>query len=396
MKSLRGTVLLMWVKKGRCDAFLQAGIRARQYVARGLLLAVLVSSLPLSARAYQINDKFSIGGVLAGAYQYEEVKDGDDHGRGAIPFQPELSFRPNENNEFFTKFGFAAGNGLKGVNSFNLAPWAADLEDHVKDINGRNRDYLLTVWYKYTLRFHESHTLALTGGIIDATDYIDGNAFANDEYTQFMNAVMVNPPNVFAPSYDGGGALQWEYGWDIHKFGITAVAMNVGENDDGNNYNYFAVQFGYHVSTFLGEGNYRLIIDATNKAFLDPAGDHKENLSAVILSFDQELGEIAGLWLRIGAQDDAAAIDYQNLYSGGINISGKLWGREHDNLGLGYAYLNEGNLDIDNSQVAELYVRFALNDYVAITPDVQYMRDKYNDGGATKGIILGLRLTAKF
>ena len=313
-----------------------------------------------------------------------------------MPFQPELSFRPDENNEFFTKFGFAAGKGLNAVNSFNLVPWGADLEDDVKNINGRNRDYLLTVWYKYTLRFNESHTLGLTGGIIDGTDYIDGNAFANDEYTQFMNEALGSTPNVFAPSYDAGGALQWEYGWDIHKFGITAVAMNVGENDDGNNYNFFALQFGYNVSTSLGEGNYRLIIDAANKAFLDPAGDHKENRSAVILSFDQEVGEIAGLWLRIGGQDDSAAIDYQTLYSGGINIGGKLWGRENDNIGLGYAYLLDGNLDIDNSQVAEFYVRFVLNEYVAITPDLQYMRDKYNYGDVIKGIILGLRLTAEF
>ena len=360
------------------------------------MIAALVSILPLSARAYVINDKFSIGGVLAGAYQYEEVKDEDNHGRGGLPFQPELSFRPDDNNEFFTKFGFAVGNGLNAVSSFNLAPWAADLEDDVKDINGRNRDYLLTVWYKFTLRFNESHTLVLTGGIIDATDYIDENAFSNDEYSQFMNEVLVNAPNVFAPSYDAGAALQWKYGWDIHKFALTAVAMNVGENDDGNNYNYFAIQFGYNVSTSLGEGNYRLLIGAANEAFLDPAGDDKKSRSYVILSFDQEVGEIAGLWLRIGAQDDAAAIDYANLYSGGINIGGKLWGREDDNMGLGYAYLQNGNLDIDNSQVAELYVRFVLNDYVAITPDVQYMRDKYNDGDVIKGLILGLRLTAEF
>jgi long-subunit fatty acid transport protein len=36
--------------------------------------------------AYEINDKFSVGGVLAGAYQYQWV-DGDENlGRGALPF----------------------------------------------------------------------------------------------------------------------------------------------------------------------------------------------------------------------------------------------------------------------------------------------------------------------
>ena len=36
----------------------------------------------------------------------------DDIGRGAVNFQPEFSFRPNANNEIFSKFGFGAGNGL--------------------------------------------------------------------------------------------------------------------------------------------------------------------------------------------------------------------------------------------------------------------------------------------
>lgn len=66
----------------------------------------------------------------------------------AASIQPEASFRPTENDLFSFKLGFGAGNGLKATDpdkpSFALAPWAADLEDDVKDINGRNRDYLLT------------------------------------------------------------------------------------------------------------------------------------------------------------------------------------------------------------------------------------------------------------
>jgi hypothetical protein len=37
-----------------------------------------------------------------------------------------------------------------------------------------NRDYLLQAWYKHTFTFGENHTLGLVGGIIDATDYLDG------------------------------------------------------------------------------------------------------------------------------------------------------------------------------------------------------------------------------
>ncbi len=42
-------------------------------------------------------------------------------------------------------------------------------------------------------------------------------------------------------AYDIGGAVEWEIGsWDI-----TGVGMNIGENDDGYNYHFFAGQIGY-------------------------------------------------------------------------------------------------------------------------------------------------------
>jgi hypothetical protein len=341
--------------------------------------------------AYDITDKFSIGGVIAGAYQYQSV-DGDGNlGRGAVPFQPEFSFRPTENDEIFVKFGFAAGNGLKGVTEFNLAPWAADLEDDVKDINGRKRNYLLTAWYQHTFWLGEKNDLELAGGIIDATDYIDENAYANDEYNQFMNQALVNAPNGFAPSYDIGGAVEWEIGsWEL-----TAVGMNVGENEDGNNYNFFGGKIGYELKTILGEGNFRLIGQMTSKEFLDEDGD-KEKLMAVFISFDQQLGDIFGAWIRCGWQNDKALIDYDTLFSGGLNITGKWYGREVDNIGVGYAWLN-GKDDFDYTQVSEIYWRVVLNDYFAVSADLQYMQDNYDSGrDDVDGFIGGVRMTAEF
>jgi hypothetical protein len=359
--------------------------------AGGIAAIICLLFLNGTVSGYDLTDKFSIGGVIAGAYQQQWV-DGDDNlGRGALPFQPEFSFRPTEYDEIFAKFGFAAGNGLKGVTDFTLAPWAADLEDDVKDINGRNRDYLLTVWYKHTFELAENNALALTGGIIDATDYIDENAYANDEYTQFMNEALVNAPNGFAPSYDIGGAMEWEAGsWDI-----TVMGMNVGENEDGNNYNFFAGQIGYKVNTSLGEGNYRVIGQITSKEFADEDGG-KEKRTGGFISFDQQLGEIFGAWIRCGWQDDKVLIDYDALFSGGLNITGKWYGRQADNIGVGYAWLN-GKNDLAYTQVAEVYWRVVLNDCFAVTADLQYMQDKYDTGSDdVDGLIGGLRMTAEF
>lgn len=368
----------------------------------GVTIAIILTFGIISVSyGYNITDKFSIGGILAGAYQYQSISDVPDFenaGRGSIPFQPEFSFKPTEKDEFFAKLGFTVGNGLtNGTTPFLQDPWAADTEESVKNINGRDRDYLLTAWYKHTFEFSVGHTLGLTGGIIDATDYIEQNDYANDEYTQFMNGALVNGPNGFAPSYDIGGAVEWDMG----KWNINAVGMEVGENDEGYTYHYYGLQLAYSLETSLGEGNYRAIYQTTSDSFLDvdPTVTTLHPLTALFLSFDQQFGNIIGGWIRFGFRpDDETLIYYKSLYSGGIDISGAWWGRGQDNIGLGYAYLNGGNAGIARTQVAEGYVRFGINEFLALTFDLQYMEDKYEvgTGDDVDGIIAGVRLAAEF
>ena len=90
---------------------------------------VLVLFLHGSVWGYDLTDKFSIGGIIGAAYQYQWLDDDkngeadDSIGRGAVNFEPEFSFRPNDSNELFAKVGFGAGNGLNAVTDFRLAPW---------------------------------------------------------------------------------------------------------------------------------------------------------------------------------------------------------------------------------------------------------------------------------
>lgn len=82
--------------------------------------------------------------------------------------------------------------------------------------------------------------------------------------------------------------------------------------------------------------------------------------------------------------------------SGGLNITGKWYGREGDNIGIGYAYW-DGKNDFNQTQVAEVYWRFVLNNYVAVTADAQYMQDEYDtDDNDTDGFILGIRGAVEF
>ena len=288
--------------------------------------------------------------------------------------------------------GFAVGNGLNRVSPFALATWGGDLEDDVKDINGRNRDYLLTAWYKHAFEFGEDNSLGLTFGIIDARDYLADNGYADDEYTQFMNEVFVNSANTFVFSYDAGGVVEW----DIGSWSLRGVYMNVGENDDGSNFDYGAVQVAYTAETGLGEGYYAVLFDATTDDFLNPEGTKKESQRVLLFNVGQQLGNVFAGWLRLAWAQDDAAVAYEALYSGGLNIIGSPWGRAEDNIGVGYAYLDGGNLELRETHVAEAYYRFVVNDYFALTADVQYMQDRVKEAESPSGFILGLRATSEF
>jgi len=172
--------------------------------------------------------------------------------------------------------------------------------------------------------------------------------------------------------------------------------MRVGEGESGG-HDYVGLQAGYRLQTALGEGGYRLLWQVTSSDFEAASGDGEVGRSAWIVSADQQLGEVLGAWIRLGRQDDAAAIPFRSLYSGGISIRGVRWGRPEDELALGFGLARGGNAGIDESRVVEGYYRARLTAHLALTADVQRVRDSYRDGTpAMAGWITGLRLTLSY
>ena len=349
-----------------------------------------------AALAIDVNEHQAVNGVLAGAYQCQQLggaAGGDDACRGGLALQPELDYAPTEADELFVKLGLGVGNGLNTISPFELAPWAADLDADVRDINGRGRSYLLEAWYAHTVALGGAGTLRLTGGIIDPAFYVNENAYANGEFTQFSNEIFVNSRSTFLPAYDCGGALVWQLG----DWTLTGVGMAVGDNDDGRAYTWYGAEVDYRLETRLGEGHYRVMYSGTSNDYPDPNGMQLKAREAVSLSFDQELGEGFGVFLRMAWQAEDAAVTYAADYSGGVDINGRLWGREGDNVGIGYGYLEGGNTGLEHTRAFETYYRLGVNDTLALTADVQWMQDVYHRYQAgPEGWIFGVRAVAEF
>lgn len=346
-----------------------------------------------TAWAGETEQGWTFGGVIAAALQCQDLPGEDsDACRGTMPVQPEVGFRLDDSNVLHAKLGLAAGNGLGPVSPFGIPVWPADLQGDVQHINDGNRSYLLTAWYRHIRPVGGGATLALSGGIIDGTDFLDQNAYANDEFAQFMNGALVNGPNGFVPSYEPGVALEWEGG----RWSLSGVYMHAGEGEAGG-HDYLGLQAGVKVQTAVGPGTWRLLWQGTSGDFAAAAGDDRVARSSWTLSADQQLGEVIGVWVRAGRQDGAAAIGFRSLYSGGIALRGQRWGRAQDELALGFGFARGGNLDIGESRVIEAYYRVAVSEELALTADVQHLRETYRSGiAAVAGWVAGLRLTLDY
>jgi porin len=368
--------------------------KSRLAVRRAYLVAAQILAAATPIVAHDLSKQVALTGVASLGGQCQRLSSGDpdeDLCRSALAFQPALSFHPSERHELFFKLGFAAGNGLNDITRFSIHPWAADLEDSVNNINGQKRDHLLTAWYRHSADLGGGDSLRITAGIIDSTKYVDTNIYSNDEYTQFMNSALVNGPNVFAPSYAPGLAGQWH----AERLSLTGVYMHVSRSD-ADSYDFYGAEIDYHLDTRLGRGNYRLLLDTTSRDFAAPNATSRERLTALLLSCDQQFGDSLGAFLRFSWQNDDAAIDYRALYSAGLDIGGRAWGRPRDNIGVGYAHLTGGNLEIERSRVAEVYYRFVVITALAITGDIQYMGDDLRGAPGPAGFVFGLRVTAQY
>ncbi|MEL6498971.1 MAG: carbohydrate porin [Planctomycetota bacterium] len=339
--------------------------------------------------------RYEIGGLIAGGYQFEIGTDSENQA-GALTVRPAISAFLSESDELFLEFGITQANAVNADSPFSLAPWGADLEDDLENINGSDVDALQNLWYKRTIGGEAlggfGDELAITVGFIDSTEFIDQNEFANDEYTQFLNEVFVNSPVSFLQSYDLGAAVEWS----ADSWSVNGTVMQVSENDDGNSFLFAGAQIGYSMTNSIGPANYRLVLTYANDEFVRPDGVSTAPRLGALISADQQIGESVGVWARVGTQDDRAVVTHQNLYSGGAQMDGSLWGRSQDTAAIGYAFLDGGNDGISSTHAIEAYVRFALDTSASLTLDVQRIHDHTLEGTTDEGFVIGGRVVFEF
>ena len=285
-------------------------------------------------------------------------------------------------------------------------------EDYQKVEDGINQlsDYLPTSY------------LAITAGKFSILDFFDDNKFSHDPRTQFFNwALMGNgswdyPANTRGYIYGIVTELvkpKWAFRFATVMVPITANGAVMDKNIFRSHSEALQVEYKYNFGnqsgiirllTFLTEarmGNYIKSIEWGLENHIAPVIDSTNTLGRtkygfginVEHNFNKEVGAFFRASWNDGHNETWEFTEIDRAISSGFQLSGNIWNRTNDKLGLallvnglsndhrnylkagGYGFIiGDGNLNYQPEMIAELYYSYKLKDYpLWITPDYQFI-----------------------
>ena len=316
-------------------------------------------------------------------------------------------------------------NQFSGVNGLALANLRVD------DGNGIESDMTLysnvdnNAWpfQEFTLSeiFYEQHLLddkiIMNFGKLDPTVFFDQNLYQDSDTTQFLSRIFNNSPVIEFPANSGGiRAAYFPYKW------LELDYLVMAGNRDMKDMEANIFQIGeVTLSPKIGDrpGNYRFAVwqNTNDHTKWKNTSQKKEETYGFSISCDQEVTDAVGVFGKFGWQNPKAYNPDRNvnvkdtamlgttpeinnysleyMWSTGFQVKGALWRREHDLFGVAIGQVipsNDMEEALENSGAnsrkalpeghAEVYYNFYANQYLAISPGVQFIWNPY---GADNG-----------
>ena len=350
-----------------------------------------------------ITDALSIGGGITGIVQgtiqnknnYPPGERGEEVQDGSFSVDLEVSAPLNDTAEAFLLI--EAGDG-EGVTS-EVTTFFGVNDDALDDDASMS---VSEAWYEHR---SDDETGAFTMGKLDLTNYFDGNAVANDETTQFLSSGLVNNITIEFPDYGagarltmGGDTVYLTLGWgeadsdweDVFDdgFGIAEIGCTPAFGDDD-------LEGAYRIIGWINGADHTEILDTgTNRA-----KTRKDN-SGYAVSLDQQVTEDLTLFGRFGAQDeDVAEVAYSWSTGFQIQRDDNVFAAAYGQALLGKDYrdlLRANGIKPDDEEFLEAYYSIAVNELLAISPDVQVIWNGGGDSDNHTVTVLGVRGQVSF
>ncbi len=322
-----------------------------------------------------------------------------------------------------------AGNG-GGVNDDTGALSSANYDAFITELTTDNNNSFaaISVSQAYFEGSFFGGLLGLKVGKLDVHSCHDENAYANDETNQFITGMFARYAGSIFPELDSyyapGISLTYSPSEMVDITLTAANGVNSGFEDITSNA-YGVGQVNIKPGLLGREGNYRFyyIYDARNFTDVSDSSKTHESNTAFGLSFDQEVIDGIGLFVRYGIQDDRvelwndedgnSVIDsgeisnpIKSALSAGISINGSLWGRDQDVVGIAYGLLanNKSNgyfaaesiTNPDDESHFEAYYKIGFSDHFTLTPDVQVVTNAGGNADIDTITVYGLRAQMNF
>lgn len=358
------------------------------------------------------------GGLTITAQGVAHYKNADQHGAGAISADIVLESPVGKDGRAVAVLDFQRGAGLQNLPPFFTSP-NGNATGPNNDIESFNNDQIHVAQFYY--EHNIAQNLAASIGQLDITGYFDTNRFANNERIHFLaNEFANNPAIEFGGTenfYTLGARLTY---WPVESVDITIGAFE-GNGDYADSFDkpFSMAEINFKFKPADKEGNYRVYYwkrhgrdSSANTANPNDADLLKAKNDGVGFSIDQVVTDAVGVWLRAGVQREKVA-QFDRHISGGVNITGEIFGRGNDKIGLGYGMTLMGrdykdykkSVSPDFESGAEHYLELYYNISVAdapqnkgfhISPDIQYVMNPGGDVNAAKLFIYGIRLQTFF
>jgi porin len=351
---------------------------------------------------------------------YNQNLSGKPEGGGA---HPEGEFGHSGSYDFFARVDLDALTSwpgadfllhLKGLYDRNVNDDVGALSDPIDDADFDSPLYLDELWLDQSFF---ANRLRFRLGFLEQQTAFDRNAFANSEDRQFLSTALDNNPLVPLPNGLGVLAIAVPVPWLEIAVGAADADNLPGHAgfdtafdgaDSITGYLELALQSPWERDGLPGSTRLGAFLDG--RALTDfRTGRSDRGHPGAWLSVDQlayrerpEDVQGLGLFARGGwADPDVNRVAW--FWSLGVQYVGALPGRDADILALGVhqsigsgVYRDEVDPSFGRETGIELYYRVAALQWLAVTPDFQYIFDPGATGTADDAIVATLRLRVSF
>ncbi len=317
----------------------------------------------------------------------DDNSNAEDSTDGIISADLEVAKTLGDNGLAFFSLDAGTGSGLDGD---ELTTYWGTNGDGEYGGDADDTFTLAEAWYEHVF----FNILTFTIGKLDMTNYFDGNNVANDSSTQFLSDGFVNSFAIETHGNNPGMRLT------ISPHEIIDISLGAQAEgwDNLDERTFYIVEVAFKPKIGEIEGNYRLHL-WTNQAdyteIADAASTEAHNTGFGI-SLDQQVVKFLTLFARADWADKKVAAN-EFVWSTGLALSGSLWTRNDDVIGIAYgvAQLSDDQRDTlsnpGDETHFEAYYSFAVNEHVAISPDVQIVTNANGDDDFETVWIGGIR-----